>query len=170
MFHGSSRQEIMKPLNIRTPWMDLQRFTDIQAALFHLVLFTSISLAGGQSGSGSGMVGTTSSSLFVASKDLSTSGWEQYKTESLPSEDLSQCLARCMLHQNQWWNGLHSGWVKYSYASMTIHIFSDAMQSPLDRMSAKRLTSCNSRKPILERPRKVFSSVPRKKGLYICPA
>ena len=103
----------MKPLNIRTPWMDLQRFTDIQAALFHLVLFTSISLAGGQSGSGSGMVGTTSSSLFVASKDLSTSGWEQYKTESLPSEDLSQCLARCMLHQNQWWNGLHSGWVKY---------------------------------------------------------
>ena len=168
MFHGSSRQEIMKPLNIRTPWMDLQRITVTQAALFHL--FTSISLAGGQSGSGSGMVGTTSSSLFVASKDLSTSGWEQYKTESLPSEDLSQCLARCMLHQNQWWNGLHSGWVKYSYASMTIHIFSDAMQSPLDRMSAKRLTSCNSRKPILEKPRKVFSSVPRKKGLYICPA
>ena len=168
MFHGSSRQEIMKPLNIRTPWMDLQRITVTQAALFHL--FTSISLAGGQSGSGSGMVGSTSSSLFVASKDLSTSGWEQYKTESLPSEDLSQCLARCMLHQNQWWNGLHSGWVKYSYASMTIHIFSDAMQSPLDRMSAKRLTSCNSRKPILEKPRKVFSSVPRKKGLYICPA
>ena len=168
MFHGSSRQEIMKPLNIRKPWMDLQRITVTQAALFHL--FTSISLAGGQSGSGSGMVGTTSSSLFVASKDLSTSGWEQYKTESLPSEDLSQCLARCMLHQNQWWNGLHSGWVKYSYASMTIHIFSDAMQSPLDRMSAKRLTSCNSRKPILEKPRKVFSSVPRKKGLYICPA
>ena len=168
MFHGSSRQEIMKPLNIRTPWMDLQRIPVTQAVLFHL--FTSISLAGGQSGSGSGMVGTTSSSLFVASKDLSTSGWEQYKTESLPSEDLSQCLARCMLHQNQWWNGLHSGWVKYSYASMTIHIFSDAMQSPLDRMSAKRLTSCNSRKPILEKPRKVFSSVPRKKGLYICPA
>ena len=165
MFHGSSRQEIMKPLNIRTPWMDLQRIPVTQAVLFHL--FTSISLAGGQSGSGSGMVGTTSSSLFVASKDLSTSGWEQYKTESLPSEDLSQCLARCMLHQNQWWNGLHSGWVKYSYASMTIHIFSDAMQSPLDRMSAKRLTSCNSRKPILERPRKVFSSVLRRKGLSI---
>ena len=158
----------MKPLNIRTPWMDLQRITVTQAALFHLVLFTSISLAGGQSGSGSGMVGTTSSSLFVASKDLSTSGWEQYKTESLPSEDLSQCLARCMLHQNQWWNGLHSGWVKYSYPS--IHILSGAMQSPLDRMSAKRLTSCNSRKPILEKPRKVFSSVPRKKGLSICPS
>ena len=168
MFHGSSRQEIMKPLNIRTPWMDLQRITVTQAALFHL--FTSISLAGGQSGSGSGMVGTMSSSLFVASKDLSTSGWEQYKTESLPSEDLSQCLARCMLHQNQWWNGLHSGWVKYSYASIHISLLSGAMQSPLDRMSAKRLTSCNSRKPILEKPRKVFSSVPRKKGLYICPA
>ena len=35
--------------------------------------------------------------------------WEQYKTESLPSGDLNQCLARCMLHQKQWWEGLHSG-------------------------------------------------------------
>ena len=119
----------MKPLNIRKPWMDLQRITVTQAALFHL--FTSISLAGGQSGSGSGMVGTTSSSLFVASKDLSTSGWEQYKTESLPSEDLSQCLARCMLHQNQWWNGLHSGWVKYSYMQVSTLVFSQVQCSLL---------------------------------------
>ena len=39
-----------------------------------------------------------SSSLFVASKALSTSNWELYKTESQPSSDLVQCLARCQLH------------------------------------------------------------------------
>ena len=39
-----------------------------------------------------------SSSLFVASKALSTSNWELYKTESQPSSDLIQCLARCELH------------------------------------------------------------------------
>ena len=39
-----------------------------------------------------------SSSLFVASKALSTSTWELYKTESQPSSDLIQCLARCELH------------------------------------------------------------------------
>ena len=45
------------------------------------------------------------SSLFVASKAISTSNWETYKTESQPSNNLIQCLARCELHQSQWANG-----------------------------------------------------------------
>ena len=100
----------MNPLDIKVPPLGMDRVNFLQAALFHLILATTTSLAGGQSGSGSGM-GSESSSLFVASKDISTSGWEEYKTESLPSEDLNQCLARCMLHQSQWSDGLHSGWV-----------------------------------------------------------
>ena len=39
-----------------------------------------------------------SSSLFVASKALSTSNWELYRTDSQPSSNLIQCLARCELH------------------------------------------------------------------------
>ena len=83
----------------------------LESKCFQLILTTTIGMTGGQSGSGSGMMESAFSSLFVPSQDVSTSAWEQYKTESLPSEDLSQCLARCMLHQRQWWNGLHSGWV-----------------------------------------------------------
>ena len=51
------------------------------------------------------------SSLFVASKAISTSNWETYKTESQPSNNLIQCLARCELHQSQWANGqAHPGY------------------------------------------------------------
>ena len=51
------------------------------------------------------------SSLFVASKAISTSNWETYKTESQPSDNLIQCLARCELHQSQWANGqTHPGY------------------------------------------------------------
>ena len=51
------------------------------------------------------------SSLFVASKAISTSNWETYKTESQPSNNLIQCLARCELHQSQWVNGqAHPGY------------------------------------------------------------
>ena len=39
-----------------------------------------------------------SSALFVASKALSTSNWELFKTDSQPSSNLIQCLARCELH------------------------------------------------------------------------
>ena len=67
---------------------------------FVLVLATIIiSSVVGQSTSGN------SSSLFVASKALSTDNWEFYKTESQPLSDLILCLARCEMHQNQWWNG-----------------------------------------------------------------
>ena len=100
----------MKPLDVKVPPLGMDRVKFLQVALFHLVLATITRLAGGQSGSGSGM-GSESSSLFVASQDISTSAWEQYKTESLPSEDLNQCLARCVLHQKQWSDGSHSGWV-----------------------------------------------------------
>ena len=89
----------------------------LESKCFQLILTTAIGMTGGQSGSGSGMMESAFSSLFVPSQDVSTSAWEQYKTESLPSEDLSQCLARCMLHQRQWWNGLHSGWV-----SLKLHL------------------------------------------------
>ena len=101
----------MKPLDIKVSPLAIHRVKIVHAELFHLVLATIASLAGGQSGSGSGMM-EIESSLFVASQDISTDGWELYKTESLPSEDLNQCLARCMLHQKQWWEGLHSGWVR----------------------------------------------------------
>ena len=59
--------------------------------LFLLLALNISSLSGRQS---------RSSSLFEASKALSSSKWEQYKTESQPSTDLMQCLARCELHQN----------------------------------------------------------------------
>ena len=72
----------MKPLNIKVSSLAIHRVKTLHAALFHLILAASTSLAGGQSGSGSGMMGTESSSLFVASQDISTDGWEQYKTES----------------------------------------------------------------------------------------
>ena len=100
----------MKPWDIKISLLAIHRVKILHATLFHLILATTTSLAGGQTGSGSGMM--ESSSLFVASQDISTDGWEQYKTESLPSEDLNQCLARCMLHQKQWSDGLHSGWVR----------------------------------------------------------
>lgn len=98
----------MKSLDMKISSLAIQRAKILHAALFYLVLANTTSIAGGQSGSGSGMTGAESS-LFVASQDISTDGWEQYKTESLPSGDLNQCLARCMLHQKQWWDGLHSG-------------------------------------------------------------
>ena len=100
----------MKPWDIKISPLAFHRVKFLHATLFHLILATTTSLAGGQTGSGSGLM--ESSSLFVASQDISTNGWEQYKTESLPSEDLNQCLARCMLHQKQWSDGLHSGWVR----------------------------------------------------------
>ena len=146
VFYSVSIAGIMKPLNLKVSSLAIHRVKILHAALFYLVLAASTSLAGGQSGSGSGMMGTESSSLFVPSQDISTDGWEQYmtessyllfliwfdksetrtqrtlivrwvglfrweqyKTESLPSGDLNQCLARCMLHQKQWWEGLHSG-------------------------------------------------------------
>ena len=69
---------------------------------FVLVLATTIiSSVVGQSTSGN----SSTSSLFVASKALSTDNWEFYKTESQPLSDLILCLARCEMHQNQWWNG-----------------------------------------------------------------
>ena len=98
----------MNPLDVKVSSLAIHRAKILHAVLFHLVLATTTSLAEGQSGSGSGLTGAESS-LFVASQDISTDGWEQYKTESLPSGDLNQCLARCMLHQKQWWEGLHSG-------------------------------------------------------------
>ena len=71
---------------------------------FVLVLATIIiSSVVGQSTSGNSS--TSTSSLFVASKALSTDNWEFYKTESQPVSDLILCLARCEMHQNQWWNG-----------------------------------------------------------------
>ena len=141
----------MKPLDIKISPLAFHRVKILHATLFHLILATTTSLAGGQTGSGSGMM--ESSSLFVASQDISTDGWEQYKTESLPSEDLNQCLARCMLHQKQWWDGLHSGWVRKlpkisNYMSRTsiMNPFSKgAMQSSLNRSYARRRTSHNSR-------------------------
>ena len=140
----------MKPLDMKS--LVIHRFKILHAALFHLVLATITSLAGGQSGSGSGMT-EIESSLFVASQDISTDGWELYKTESLPSEDLNQCLARCMFHQKQWWQGLHSGWVRNDKISNTHQdlryepLFSPkgAMQSPLNGTYARRRTSSNSR-------------------------
>ena len=39
-----------------------------------------------------------SSSLYVASKALSTTNWKLYQTDSQPSSNLIQCLARCELH------------------------------------------------------------------------
>ena len=61
----------------------------------HLLLASIFSLVGSQN------TGTIEdASLFEASKALSSSYWEQYKTESQPSTDLMQCLARCELHQN----------------------------------------------------------------------
>ena len=49
----------------------------------------------------SSLVGSSDdSSLFEASKALSSSYWEQYRTLSQPADDLMQCLARCELHEN----------------------------------------------------------------------
>ena len=62
---------------------------------FYLLLAFIFSLVGSQSTS---MM--DDASFFEASKALSSSKWEQYKTESQPSTDLMQCLARCELHQN----------------------------------------------------------------------
>ena len=54
-----------------------------------------------------GLVGSQSSSLFEASKALSSTNWEKYKTASQPSEDMMQCLARCEHHHN---SATHPGW------------------------------------------------------------
>ena len=49
----------------------------------------------------SSLVGSSDdSSLFEASRALSSSYWEQYRTLSQPADDLMQCLARCELHEN----------------------------------------------------------------------
>ena len=62
----------------------------------HLLLASIFSMVGSQN------TGTIDddASLFERSKALSSTSWEQYKTESEPSTDLMQCLARCELHEN----------------------------------------------------------------------
>ena len=96
---------------------------------FVLVLATTIiSSVVSQSSSGN----SSSSSLFVASKALSTDNWEFYKTESQPVSDLILCLARCEMHQNQWWNGEgHPGWGKKHKKELVWQIFLEKMQRRL---------------------------------------
>ena len=76
-----------------------------------------------------------SSALFVASKALSTSNWELFKTDSQPSSNLFQCLARCELHPE------YTGKI---HRNLSDSFFSEgAMPSPMNPTYVKRRTWCN---------------------------
>ena len=76
-----------------------------------------------------------SSALFVASKALSTSNWELFKTDSQPSSDLIQCLARCELHPE---------YTRKIQRNSSLSFSSEgAMPSPMNPTYVKRQTWCN---------------------------